>query len=213
MGKKIGAVMIAAALTTGVAADTPGPSYSCTKAQTDTEKAICGSPYLSALDLAVAHAYTALLAAKPDQDSAIRSAQRDVISKRNACHADISCIAGILETRVDAMLTMTSVSGEPGKAGDYNAVPADSSASLKLAIADGTTTIDTSVVNSYNLHTCDINGPVMGAPDKGGFVFVDQNSQPIAGSPIITALDELLVLRGGSDFCGAGVSWPAIWSR
>jgi hypothetical protein len=74
-------------------------------------------------------------------------------------------------------------------------------------------TIDAAVVDSYSQHLCSMSGAVLGDPDNGGFVFVDNNDRPIAGAPIITALDNLLVLRGGGSFCGTNVSWPMIWSR
>jgi uncharacterized protein YecT (DUF1311 family) len=191
-----------------------GPSYPCTKAQTDTEKAICGDALLSALDLAMARAYQALLAAQPSQDSAIRSAQRDVITARDACDADSACITQVLEKRISAMLAMTGTSGGKPKPGAYDAIPANSEASLQVTLVDESAmTIDAAVVDSYSQHLCSMSGAVLGDPDNGGFVFVDNNDRPIAGAPIITALDNLLVLRGGGSFCGTNVSWPMIWSR
>ncbi len=211
------AVMLAAGILSlafdAQAGETHGPSYACSKAQTDTEKAICADPLLSALDLAMARAYQALLAAKPEQETAIRSAQRDAISERDACSADSTCIAQTVEKRITAMLAMTGTSGDVPKSGNYDAIPANAGASLDVSQAnESTITIDASAVDNSSQHLCSMSGPVLGHPASGGFVFVDSKNQPIPGAPVITALGDLLVLRGGTDFCGANVSWPMIWS-
>ncbi len=197
-----------------VAQETPGPSYACSKAQTATEKAICADPLLSILDLAMARAYQALTAAKPAHETQIRNAQRDVITARDACGAQGSCIAQIIEKRISAMLSMTGTSGDIGQPGAYNPIPANADASLQVTWVDESTmTIDAAVVDSTSAHLCSMSGPVLGNPDSGGFVFVDNNDQPIAGAPVITALGDLLVLRGGGSFCGVNVTWPMIWSQ
>ena len=206
------AILLGLVLATAATAGAPGPSYPCSKAQTDTEKAICGDPLLSALDLAVSRAYDALLAAKPGQASAIRTAQRDVVTKRDACDADVGCIESLLESRLSAMLAMTGTSGSLAKPGSYDAIPSDSHASLKLTWVDETTTtIDATVVNPDNQHLCNISGPVQGAQDMGGLIFIDKTGNALDGTPTITALDDLLVLLGGESYCGTAVAWPMIW--
>lgn len=112
------------------------------------------------------------------------------------------------------MLAMTGTSGGNPKPGAYDTIPANSEASLQVTLVDeNTRTIDATFVDSYGQNLCTMSGAVLSNPDNGGFVFVDNNDQPIAGAPIITELDNLLVLRSGDSFCGINVTWPVIWSR
>ena len=205
--------LLATAWLTAAHAGTPGPSFSCDKAQTDTEKAICGDPLLAALDLAVARAYSALLAAKPADASAIRTNQREMIVKRDACDADTGCIAGLLEQRLDAMIQATGTPGEPAKPGTYNPIPAASGASIDVKSSDGTVTMDASAVDGSNGNLCSMSSPAAASASDGGYVFVDKDNKPIDGAPVITALGDLLVLRGGTAYCGANVTWPMLWSE
>jgi uncharacterized protein len=82
------ALVIGGALPAGAA----GPSFDCAKASHEAEKAICASPELSELDLALAEAFAgAVTAAKgldagaADAEKTLRAEQRGWIKGRDEC--------------------------------------------------------------------------------------------------------------------------------
>ena len=75
----------------------------CAKAATAVEKTICANPALREADSAMADAFSDLLATTPDQDkAALRAAQRQWLSVRNAC-PDAACLQKHLAARLDAL--------------------------------------------------------------------------------------------------------------
>jgi uncharacterized protein len=78
---------------TGSALD-PGPSFDCRRAGTPTEIAICANPSLAALDSALAEAWNA---------GGRRADQADWLRSRDACGADVSCLAQSMRSRVVAL--------------------------------------------------------------------------------------------------------------
>jgi uncharacterized protein YecT (DUF1311 family) len=68
-----------------------GPSYSCGKAQTATEKVICGSQVLRILDAQIARAFLAL---RSKAGPSLRDEQRLWLQARDrSCVADVDCLA------------------------------------------------------------------------------------------------------------------------
>jgi uncharacterized protein YecT (DUF1311 family) len=79
-----------------------GPSYSCSKAQTATEHAICGSEVLRSFDAQIARAFSTLrakagLAATEEQRLWLKS--RD-----SSCMGDVDCLAERMRTRLRSLL-------------------------------------------------------------------------------------------------------------
>ncbi len=102
-------------------------SFSCAKASTPTEKAICVDQGLSKLDERVAAAYRdalALLSGSSPEEAraqiALKADQRGWLGERNACGADLSCLRAAHERRV-AVLTFHP---DPGGASNASR-PAD----------------------------------------------------------------------------------------
>jgi uncharacterized protein YecT (DUF1311 family) len=74
-----------------------GQSFDCRKSASSTEKAICGSSELSALDSRMAAAWrrsTEIFAGAEAEAMLVplRNEQREWLSRRNACGGDLSCL-------------------------------------------------------------------------------------------------------------------------
>jgi uncharacterized protein len=85
-----------------------GQSFDCRKAASSTEKAICGSAELSALDSRMAAAWkrsTQIFTGPEDEALLVplRNEQREWLARRDACEGDLSCLRRIYEQRT-AML-------------------------------------------------------------------------------------------------------------
>ena len=75
-----------------------GPSYSCSKARTPTEKAICGSEVLRIFDAQIARAFSAL---RTKAGSSIVEEQRQWLQSRDqSCAADTDCLAEKMRTHL-----------------------------------------------------------------------------------------------------------------
>lgn len=80
------------------------PSFSCGAARKPTERTICASPDLAAMDREVADLYTkARAAANPAQREALRADQTRWIGNRNACRANATCIETRMKERKIAL--------------------------------------------------------------------------------------------------------------
>jgi len=84
---------------------TPVASFDCGKAETATEKAICGDVALARLDRSLADAYTQALSWASDDAAKekIRTEQRAWIAERDACGGDASCITATYDARIKAI--------------------------------------------------------------------------------------------------------------
>jgi ankyrin repeat protein len=75
-----------------------GPSFSCAKAQTATENAICGSEVLRIFDAQIARAFLAL---RSRAGSEIAKEQRQWLQARDqSCSADVDCLAEKMRTHL-----------------------------------------------------------------------------------------------------------------
>ncbi len=80
-----------------------GPSFNCHNAGSPTEKAICGSPELSALDSRLTAAWKRSLTIFADAAALLaplRTEQRGWMAKRNACGASVSCLQTAYQERI-----------------------------------------------------------------------------------------------------------------
>jgi uncharacterized protein YecT (DUF1311 family) len=83
----------------------PTPSFSCVKAVSPTEKAICGSFELASWDRSVALAFQqALDRLTPEKQSILRRAQEDWLKSRDACEDKVDCIDERLWRRVEDLV-------------------------------------------------------------------------------------------------------------
>jgi uncharacterized protein YecT (DUF1311 family) len=75
-----------------------GPSYSCAKARTATEQAICGSEVLRIFDFQVARAFSAL---RTKAGSSVVGEQRLWLQSRDqSCVAEVDCLAEKMRTHL-----------------------------------------------------------------------------------------------------------------
>jgi uncharacterized protein YecT (DUF1311 family) len=75
-----------------------GPSFSCAKAQTATENAICGSEVLRIFDAQIARAFVAL---RSRAGSEIANEQRQWLQARDqSCSADVDCLGEKMRTHL-----------------------------------------------------------------------------------------------------------------
>lgn len=77
-------------------------SFDCTKASTLQEKAVCGSPALSALDEKLADAYKSARALSADSVK-LKTEQVDWIKEVRKCQSDESCINSLYIARLQAL--------------------------------------------------------------------------------------------------------------
>ena len=78
-----------------------GPSYSCSKAKTQTEQAICGSEVLRIFDAQIARAFSVL---RVKAGAGVAEEQRQWLQSRDhSCAADVDCLAEMMRTRLRAL--------------------------------------------------------------------------------------------------------------
>jgi uncharacterized protein YjbI with pentapeptide repeats/uncharacterized protein YecT (DUF1311 family) len=213
------------------------PSFDCARAGTAVEKYICESSDLAALDAIVGRLYQKGAAGTAPQDK-LRAAQRDWLTKRNKCTAnDPSCLKRAYNERIAALLPLVAKKGlENIKPGYY--APADESrflplsavgtplAARLLALNDNATDYvkiawedeDTVSVEAFtlggNAHMCSLDGYLKGDPIAGGYRYLSEENAPAEeDGPLLTPLGDLLLMRGGRDFCGMRAGWHEVWRR
>jgi uncharacterized protein YecT (DUF1311 family) len=81
----------------------PVASFSCAKAATPTEKAICERFELASLDRSVAQAFREALERRPEKQASLRQNEKEWLSKRDACQARVDCLYDELWARVDEL--------------------------------------------------------------------------------------------------------------
>ena len=79
------------------------PSFSCAKAQTPTERAICKSETLSRLDVQLSNLYAA--ARRTRHAKRYKQTQRAWLKKRNACGSNASCLEQRYRERIGVFQT------------------------------------------------------------------------------------------------------------
>ena len=154
-------------------------SFSCAKASTPTEKAICADAGLSKLDDRLSAAYREgvklLSGASPEENdalSAVKADQRAWLGERNACGADTACLRTAYERRV-AVLTFHPDPGAPSPAdrfvgrfdhGGFMDIVA-------MALRDGRVAVSVSGAEpTAGRWVCNFAG--IGQPDKAGRLLV-----------------------------------------
>lgn len=84
----------------------PQPSFDCAKANSATEKAICGSVQLASFDRSVSWSYKIAyddLKHDGDNPSPLVSSQQAWLRKRNACGSNVSCLLTTMKQRLDEL--------------------------------------------------------------------------------------------------------------
>ena len=82
----------------------PRASFSCANAVTPTERALCASVGLAALDRSVAAAWRDALTRQPGQTERLRNEQAEWLKARDACGADGACLGDQMQRRIDALV-------------------------------------------------------------------------------------------------------------
>jgi uncharacterized protein YecT (DUF1311 family) len=92
-----------------------GPSFDCRKAALPSEKTICNSADLSALDRRMAAAWTRSMRVFREAETllpSLKSGQSEWISARNACGAGVSCLDKVYNDRI-AILNFRPLPSSP----------------------------------------------------------------------------------------------------
>lgn len=92
--------------------DEASPSFDCATASTETERMICGTPQLGALDAMLGANYRNVMSADigDAQRAELKATQRRWLATRNAC-ADMRCLADAYMQRIDAICAYRLQSG------------------------------------------------------------------------------------------------------
>jgi hypothetical protein len=78
-----------------------GPAFDCTKATSETEKAICANPPLAALDLDLSSRFAlARTGASRSRRASLSQGQKEFLKQRDACGANVTCIKTRYEDRL-----------------------------------------------------------------------------------------------------------------
>jgi len=80
------------------------PSFACDKAQSTAERTICASMPLAGYDRSVTAAYHRALTEADDDTSSLKQEQISWLKARNACNADIKCLAKSMRERIDQLM-------------------------------------------------------------------------------------------------------------
>ncbi|HXQ47534.1 MAG TPA: lysozyme inhibitor LprI family protein [Caulobacteraceae bacterium] len=113
------------------AAPVAAPSFDCTKAQSDTAKAICADPELASLDREMAEAYRARLVLDPTT----QARQKAWIGARDiGCQADKDCLKAFTTARKDALADR----GGPAPWATATAMPTNPGYCLNTSVAANT---------------------------------------------------------------------------
>lgn len=169
-------LLLSAFLFLGLApANAAGPSFACTKAQSDTEWAVCNTPTLAAWDARMAGLY----AAKPPSRSARELQRKWMLGERNSCGGNVGCLMKVYEQRINFL---EGAKGPPVKAQPFpvRTQPGTCSAS-ELSIVD-TDQGDAGMSKATNVFlirysgktSCTLRGyPAIRVQDSSGAVQLD----------------------------------------
>lgn len=91
---------------------TPEPSFSCSKAQSSSEKAICSDYELSSYDKSVNNSWKsakegAVSVGNNQQLKEIINSQKEWLKKRNACGSDKECLKNVMVNRLNVLSSIT----------------------------------------------------------------------------------------------------------
>ena len=200
-----------------MAAPKIGPSFSCSKAQTKIEKAICADDGLAALDLAMAQIYKEVRSANPDGVDAIKSAQRQTIKNRNRCKGDSfalrTCIEKIYGERITALMRQTGNVGMLPKPGTYQPIWRPLSSHMTVDWVDESTVAVKATAIMGAKQGCEASGNIAGSKITGGFGFLGTQARIDSEMPTIRTIGTMLVVTDGPGFCTPGSNWPPIWVK
>ncbi|MDE2436159.1 MAG: hypothetical protein KGM49_07870 [Sphingomonadales bacterium] len=109
----LGSLLLATPVSAG------GPSFSCTKAASTDERAICRSPALSTQDRQLARAYRDMQSCTAMGNHAVNiEEQRDWLVARGRCGADRACLAKLYRVRIQRFAPMATKARRYLKTGD-----------------------------------------------------------------------------------------------
>jgi uncharacterized protein YjbI with pentapeptide repeats len=206
-----------------------GPGFDCARAGSATERAVCASDELSAMDAAL----SALWRGRPRTD-ADRAAQRAWLRARNACGGDAACLSGSYEGRIAALADDPALSipelsavfvSEPSAA-----VPDGPDADLlrryALALGRPYDGLDLAAEGGgmvwLSAWTAGSNGHSCGAEletlkEAGALLRIplDPETDDGADSGLAFAVagDVVVTIGDGRDFCGMRAGWPRVFHR
>lgn len=111
-----------------------GPSFDCARAKAASERAICASTVLPALDLRVARAYAEARQVLGGElgtwvEGRLRADQRSWLRRRDRCGADVACLTRELRSRAEVLSFRAPVGNGP-PTGHFSFREAGGSASL-----------------------------------------------------------------------------------
>lgn len=140
-----------------------GPSFDCARAGTVSERTICASTFLPALDRRVAAAYAEARrelggALGEWLEEALRGDQIAWLRRRDRCGADVACLAREMERRAETLSFRASGAGPPSGRFTYREASGRASV-LRLSASRALARIVTSHPGDARW-MCDVAGPV-----------------------------------------------------
>jgi uncharacterized protein YjbI with pentapeptide repeats len=204
-----------------------GPGFDCARAGSVTERAVCGSDELSAMDAALSALWRGR--ARTDAD---RAGQRAWLRERNACGADAACLAVSYGGRIAALaddpglsipsLSAVFVSEPPAAVPD--GPDADLVRRYALALGRPFDGVDLAAEGGgmvwLSAWTAGSNGHSCGAEyealkETGALIRIpfDPETDDGADSGLAFAVagDIVVTIGDGRDFCGMRAGWPSVF--
>lgn len=165
------------------------PSFDCARAGTPAEFAICASPTLAALDRALAGSYRA---ARDRLGAAGRQRllddQRAWLARRDGCGGDPACLAGVMQSRIDALAggpvaapaapAASAAAGDPWLLGTWQPVSRATMAQGALTLGPGSAVF--AAGGSYALQPLRAGGRVFRLRHAGGPDTLACGGEPVA---------------------------------
>ncbi len=82
----------------------PRASFSCSRASTETERAICSSVALAALDRSMHDAFRETETRHPDERTRLRDEQAEWLTSRDRCGRETACLERSMLERIEALV-------------------------------------------------------------------------------------------------------------
>lgn len=222
MTGRAGPLLLAASLAwapVGVASRV-GPSFDCRRAGSASERAICASTFLPALDRRVASAYGEARRALGGTlgewlEERLRADQRAWLRRRDRCEADVACLARELRGRAETLSFQAPVGSGP-PSGQFAPREAGGQASvLRLSNSRALVRIATHHPRDGRW-ICDVQGVV--TLERGRWVLRDPDGRALAelrarGRNGLTVADLSPPSQHGSEFCGLNGTFFGEYTR
>lgn len=207
------------------------PSFECAHASSATERAICASDQLCALDCIVAAAFERAKGASGADVGELKRSQRAWLVRRDGCRDHPECLHEALRPRAAELLVGDEPpSFVPGTYRTFTHAPllpegidgtrtgtkiagllSNNADRLKLkAVSEGTVQVEGEALGASG-DVCQANDEYRFDPLTGRYFSTSGDSAKQAGALVL--LDSFLLFEGGLSLCGENASLEGVWVR